>query len=110
MKRHYVLTGLAAAVAALVITARSGDAEPVVRDAEPARSEACAAPEATPMANGNVFWGCWTYWAAGPCRAIYRDAAGNFTQCGQCGPSGEPNPNQCTPISSTTLNHGYWCS
>ncbi|NOT46279.1 MAG: hypothetical protein HOP17_00820 [Acidobacteria bacterium] len=56
-----------------------------------------------------VFEGCWTYWPAGPCRAIYRQNR-SYTICGVCDSSGNPGSGGCSPISLSTLNQGYWCS
>jgi hypothetical protein len=57
-----------------------------------------------------TFWGCWSFFPSGPCRAIYRDSEGNYTICGQCDSSGTPGPGGCSPISEQTLEIGYWCS
>jgi hypothetical protein len=110
MKRQLMLTMFAAAAMILVVTvkeARSGDDSPV--PTTPA-GERCGAPAATDAPPGSVFQGCWNWFPTGACRAVYRDAAGNFSLCGKCGPTGQPNPNGCSPISSQSLATGFWCS
>ena len=57
-----------------------------------------------------VFEGCWTYWASGPCRDIFRDGSGGYWECKLCGTTSNPGPGQCSRISIQTLNLGYWCS
>ncbi len=74
----------------------------------PERNSA-AATEASPTSSW-TFEGCWTYWPAGPCRDVYRDAQGGYWICKDCGTTGNPGPGQCSPISSNTLAIGYWCS
>jgi hypothetical protein len=104
MKRQFVLTLLAAAVVTLVIAltgARSGDAG--------TKGPSCPAPATTAAPATGVFQGCWTFFSSGSCRAVYRDGD-NWTLCGKCGPTGEPNPNGCSSISPQTLATGLWCS
>jgi hypothetical protein len=60
--------------------------------------------------NDLLFEGCWTFFSAGPCRAIYRDSEGNYYICGKCDGSGSPGPGSCSQISPQTLQIGYWCS
>ncbi len=57
-----------------------------------------------------VFVGCWTQFSAGQCRAIYRDAQGNYFICGKCDSSGNPGGGKCNSISQRTLEQGFWCS
>jgi len=57
-----------------------------------------------------IFEGCWTQFASGPCRDIYRDDQGNDWICKQCGTTGKPTPGKCSPISQATLASGFWCS
>jgi hypothetical protein len=57
-----------------------------------------------------TFWGCWSFFPSGPCRAIYRDSEGNYTICGECDSSGTPGSGGCSSISERTLEFGYWCS
>jgi hypothetical protein len=57
-----------------------------------------------------AFEGCWTYWASGPCRDVYRDSSGEYWLCRLCGQTTNPGPSQCSRISIQTLNIGYWCS
>jgi hypothetical protein len=64
----------------------------------------------SPPTQGSTFWGCWSFFSAGPCRAVYRDSEGNYTICGQCDRSGTPGPGVCSPISEQTLEIGFWCS
>ena len=104
MKRHLVLATFAAAVMTLVIATREA------RSSDPATDGSTCAVPAANAPHGSVFWGCWTFFSSGPCRAVYRDTAGNFSLCGKCGPSGEPNPIGCSAISSQTLAIGFWCS
>lgn len=62
-------------------------------------------------ANGSrTFEGCWSYFASGPCRAIYRDTNNNYYICGNCDEYGNPGGGSCSKISQQTLNQGYWCS
>jgi hypothetical protein len=83
---------------------------PTCRAAEPSLAAPDSnAPEAAATADGE-FQGCWTVFPAGPCRAVYKSAAGVYQLCGRCGPTGQPNPYNCAPISSATLATGYWCS
>jgi hypothetical protein len=57
-----------------------------------------------------TFEGCWTQFAAGPCRDVYRDDQGNYWICKGCGSTGNPGPGKCNPISASTLATGFWCS
>jgi len=57
-----------------------------------------------------TFEGCWTQFASGPCRDIFRDDQGNYYICKDCGTTGNPGPGKCNPISTTTLASGFWCS
>lgn len=57
-----------------------------------------------------TFEGCWTFFPAGSCRAVYREANGNYSICGKCDASGNPGGGSCSPISQQTLAQGYWCS
>ena len=57
-----------------------------------------------------IFEGCWTQFASGPCRDVYRDDQGNDWICKQCGTTGKPTPGKCSPISQATLASGFWCS
>jgi len=57
-----------------------------------------------------TFVGCWTFYSAGPCRAVYVDTNGNHYLCGQCDSTGNPGSGSCSPISQQTLAQGYWCS
>ena len=67
-------------------------------------------PAASLKGNDMLFEGCWTYFSAGPCRAIYRDSQGNYYICGKCDSSGSPSPGGCSQISPQTLQIGWWCS
>jgi hypothetical protein len=68
------------------------------------------APDASLKANDLIFEGCWTYYPAGPCRAIYRDSQGEYFICGACD-NGKPHGSgACGLISPQTLQRGYWCS
>jgi hypothetical protein len=62
-----------------------------------------------PAANW-TFEGCWTQFAAGPCRDVFRDQQGGYWICRDCGTTGNPGPGKCSPISSATLATGFWCS
>jgi len=105
MKRSLVLTMFAAAVVTLFITAREA------RSSDPGDAgSTCPVPTAAAAPAGSVFSGCWSFFSTGACRAVYRDAAGNYSLCGKCGPTGEPNPNGCSAISAQTLAVGFWCS
>lgn len=59
---------------------------------------------------GRVFEGCWTFFSAGQCRAVYRDSQRNYYLCGACDESGNPGSGSCSRISRQTLDQGYWCS
>ena len=65
---------------------------------------------ATPPDQTRTFEGCWTFYASGQCRAIYRDSQNNYFICGNCDSSGNPGSGSCSKISQQTLNQGYWCS
>ncbi len=71
-----------------------------------------ASPNVTtaPAPSDFVFQGCWAYFASGPCYDIYRDGAGNYWICRNCGTTKKPGPAQCRPITIEQLNKGYWCS
>jgi len=60
--------------------------------------------------SGWIHEGCWSSTQFGQCYDIYRDPSGNYWKCGACGTTKNPGPNKCNPISSQTLNSGYWCS
>jgi len=64
----------------------------------------------SPSTQDSTFWGCWSFFPTGPCRAVYRDSGGNYMICGQCDRSGTPGPGVCSPISEQTLRFGFWCS
>ena len=57
-----------------------------------------------------TFEGCWTQFASGPCRDVFRDDQGNYYICKDCGTTGNPGPGKCNPISQATLASGFWCS
>jgi hypothetical protein len=76
--------------------------------AQPGRHTA-AARTAVPAPKW-TFEGCWTQFASGPCRDIFRDDQGNYYICKDCGTTGNPGPGKCNPISTTTLASGFWCS
>jgi hypothetical protein len=57
-----------------------------------------------------TFEGCWTQFAAGTCRDVFRDDQGNHWICKECGTTGNPGPGKCNPISQATLASGFWCS
>ena len=57
-----------------------------------------------------TFEGCWTQFAAGPCRDVFHDDQGNHWICKDCGTTGNPGPGKCNPISQATLASGFWCS
>ena len=57
-----------------------------------------------------TFEGCWTQFASGPCRDVFRDDHGNYFICKACGTTGNPSPGKCNPISQATLATGFWCS
>lgn len=76
--------------------------------AQPTRHNA-AARTAAPAPKW-TFEGCWTQFASGPCRDIFRDDQGNYYICKDCGTTGNPGPGKCNPISTTTLASGFWCS
>lgn len=59
--------------------------------------------------SARTFWGCWTFYSAGQCRAVYKEATG-YVICGRCDSSGNPGSGSCSPISQQTLDQGYWCS
>ena len=64
----------------------------------------------TSSQSSRTFEGCWTFFAAGQCKAIYRDAQNNHYICGNCDASGNPGGGKCSKISQRTLDQGYWCS
>jgi hypothetical protein len=66
-------------------------------------------PEPVLLSNW-TFWGCWSYWQAGPCRDIFRDSSGGYWICANCGQTKNPGPGTCNPIGSQELDRGYWCS
>src|SRR5262245_30431442 len=107
MKRHLVLAMLAAAVLTFVIAAREARSSDPPTNGSDGSTSAVRAANAPP---GSVFWGCWTMFSSGPCRAVYQDPTGNFLLCGQCGPGGQPNPKGCSATSSQALDRGFWCS
>jgi hypothetical protein len=57
-----------------------------------------------------TFEGCWTQFASGPCRDVFRDDQGNYWICKDCGTTGNPGPGKCSQISQATLASGFWCS
>jgi hypothetical protein len=79
----------------------SGVAQPAHRNS--------AARNTVPAARW-TFEGCWTQFASGPCRDVFRDDQGNFWICKDCGTTGNPTPGKCSPISQATLASGFWCS
>ena len=87
---------LAVAVVFSTLLFASGMAQPAARNVLPAARW--------------TFEGCWTQFAAGPCRDVFRDDQGNFWICKDCGTTGKPTPGKCSPISPATLASGFWCS
>jgi hypothetical protein len=87
----------------------SGLAQHTVRDAVVRASETTKPSSIRPAANW-IFEGCWTQFAAGPCRDVFRDQEGNYWICRDCGSTGNPGPGKCSPISQATLARGFWCS
>lgn len=121
MKRHVLITACTAALlgfAFIAGTAREARSNDVAPSPAPPPATCSAAAAAAPDAStpapaaaaDGEFQGCWTFFPTGPCRAVYRSAAGTYQLCGRCGPTGQPNPNNCSAISSATLAIGYWCS
>jgi len=53
--------------------------------------------------------GCWSpYPNCVGAKDTYKDASGNFWQCGACGTTANPGPTTC--YQSGDLNRiGYWC-
>lgn len=78
--------------------------------AQPATTKNSSAPTPPAAAANWTFEGCWTQWAAGPCRDVFRDAQGNYWICRDCGTTGNPGPGKCSQISPQTLATGFWCS
>jgi hypothetical protein len=68
------------------------------------------AVKASSAGNQYTFEGCWTQFASGPCRDVFRDQNGGYWICRDCGTTGNPTPGKCSPISSATLASGFWCS
>lgn len=64
--------------------------------------------EAAPIARRG-FVGCWTYFPAGPCRAVYSSGQ-SYQICGKCDDYGNPGSGGCSNIGQRTLDTGYWCS
>ncbi len=97
-----ILAVACAAVPALAV-------EPVAASVEPG----CASPLMLADRGGVeasfTFEGCWTYFPTGPCRDIYV-GQGSYWLCKACGQTSNPGPGQCSPISLSTLNIGWWCS
>ena len=68
-----------------------------------------AATSSSSASSARVFQGCWTFYPAGQCRAVYKEGT-NYYLCGACDDSGNPGSGSCGKISQQTLNQGYWCS
>jgi hypothetical protein len=103
---------LAVAVVLFTLLFVSGWVKPVARTAaarNAAEGNAAAGPNTAAPAKW-TFEGCWTQFAAGPCRDVYRDEQGDFWICKACGTTGNPGPGKCSPISAGTLSTGFWCS
>lgn len=98
---------LAVSIVLFTLMLVSGSAQPTDRnvnhDAPPNASAA------RPAANW-TFEGCWTQFASGPCRDVFRDQQGNYWICRACGTTGNPGPGKCSQISAATLATGFWCS
>lgn len=92
---------LVVAVVFSTLLLASGVAQPAHRNT--------AARNAMPAAKW-TFEGCWTQFASGPCRDVFRDDQGNYWICKDCGTTGNPTPGKCNPISQATLASGFWCS
>lgn len=60
---------------------------------------------AVQVSSGYTFWGCFTYFPAGPCRDVFRDSSGQLWICGACGTTKKP-PQGCSKLTGS----GYWCS
>jgi hypothetical protein len=92
----------------------AGAVLPAGTNAAPGRGAtvAAAAVKASPAPSAAnwVFEGCWTQFAAGPCRDVFRDPQGSYWICRGCGTTGTPSTSKCSRISSQTLATGYWCS
>jgi hypothetical protein len=69
-----------------------------------------AAAKASSAPANWTFEGCWTQFASGPCRDVFRDQQGGYWICRDCGTTGNPGPGKCNPISQATLASGFWCS
>lgn len=93
----------------LAFAASAAQASPAVCSADKPACTVSFQPEPVPMSSW-TFWGCWSYWAAGPCRDIFRDSSGAYWICAGCGQTQNPGPGKCSQISTQTLNTGYWCS
>lgn len=109
-----VLLGIGATVAAAPIEVggfapEAGCNAPMVRVLDGGNVFLAASNSLSKVSAAGVFEGCWTYWPAGPCRAIYRQGQ-SYTICGVCDDGGNPGSGGCSSISIRTLNRGYWCS
>jgi hypothetical protein len=100
--RRIQLTAVAIVLSTFFLSSPSTDRDVVAGNAAKA-SSATRAIQFT-------FEGCWTQFAQGPCRDVYRDQDGGYWICRDCGTTGNPTPGKCSPISSATLARGFWCS
>lgn len=98
---------LAVAIVLFTLLLASGMAQPVLRGVP----GTAITKEASARSTANwIFEGCWTQFAQGPCRDVFRDDQGNYWICRDCGTTGNPTPGKCSPISPATLARGFWCS
>lgn len=115
MINHSIIKGttttlLAAFAFVMMVWAHgSPTASPEDRDAA-ARNVATAKATSVPGGANWTFEGCWTQFAQGPCRDVFRDQQGGYWICRDCGTTGNPGPGKCNPISPATLASGFWCS
>jgi hypothetical protein len=98
---------LAVAIVLFTLLLASGMAQPTVRHV---RGTAIPKTASAPSTANWIFEGCWTQFASGPCRDVFRDDQGNYWICRDCGTTGNPTPGKCSPISPATLSRGFWCS
>lgn len=100
---------LAVAVLFSTLFLTSGAAHPSDKSVPQNNVAATNVAPVVPAANW-TFEGCWTQFAAGPCRDVFRDEQGNYWICKLCGTTGNPGPGKCSPIGASTLATGFWCS
>ena len=94
-------------VTMLALPASSAQAGPTCSANKPLCT-ASFQPEPVLMSTSTwTFEGCWSYFLTSPCRDIFRDSAGAYWICANCGQTKNPGPGSCRQVGIQALDRGF---